>query len=87
MTMVPVPLTDAMALWLVVSSVQPVGTTVVNALVLKGCEAEPVPDGDVLDDGVTVAAGEPHALSRSVAAAAPAVRARAQHERGVTRRG
>lgn len=85
--MVPVPLTDATALWLVVSSVHPAGTTVVKALALNGWVADPEPDGEALDDGVTVATGEPHALSRSVAAAAPARRARAQHERGVTRRG
>lgn len=86
MTIVPEPLTDATALWLVVSSVHPVGIAVLNAVAPKGCVAEP-PDGDVLDEGVTVAAGAPHPLSRAVAAAAPAVRARVLKERRVTRRG
>ncbi len=47
----PLPLTDATALWLVVSSVQPAGTTVVNAVALNGWLADPALEaGDVLDD-------------------------------------
>src|SRR5579872_1084117 len=83
MTMGPEPVTDDRALWFVVASVHPGGTTVLKAFALKGCGVDP-PDGEMLDDGVTVVPGEPHAVSISNPAAAHAARARVQSERGIT---
>src|ERR1700719_4352586 len=77
-TLLP-PLTAATAVLLAVSSVQPDGMTVLNAEALKARDAEPAPEaGDVLELGVTVAAGPPHALSTSAVPNAPVARARAR---------
>jgi len=75
-----------MAPWLAVSSVQPLGTLVLNPLALN----TPVPDtepgaGDVLELGVTVGTGAPHALT--VAAHAQVTRARLTEGGKVTPRG
>ena len=56
----------------------PDGMTVLNAEALRlGCRAGRRSAGDVLELGVTVAAGAPHAVSTSAAASAPVARARA----------
>ena len=58
--------------------VSPDGMTVLNAEALKASDVEPAPEaGDVLELGVTVAAGAPHALSTSAVPNAPVARARA----------
>ena len=82
MRTVPLPLTEATALWLDVSSCQPLGMTVVKPVPVNARDA--VPDGDVLELGVTVAIGDPQALSSSTEAPAQAVRARAKAAGRVT---